>query len=160
MEAHLTIQAIKTTTEPEIPWRPQQGETLREFFAFIWWSLADGPLDQPLAIANRWTARRQALESFESLQRIGPGQEIVEAAIARVRVTLIEISKLQRAAVENPDNVMEVSDIMRSIEWMTQHAEAYAARQERARDFSRLNPDERETVMKAFQILERLDRET
>lgn len=148
------------TVEPQIPWRPQPGETLREFLAWAWWALADGPLDRPLAQVNSWTERRHALEAYESLQRVSPGQEIVEAAIARVRITLIELAKLQRSVLENPDNVMETSEIMNSIDWMTKHAEAYAARQERARDFTRLDPDERETVMQAFKILERLDQTT
>ena len=138
------------------PWRPQPGESMVEHLAFVHWAMHEGELRADLANKFNWAVRRQAWETYEALDSIPPEEMATEAALARVRVTLTEIMKLQRAVLESPDCVLEPREVMAGVEWLTTEARIWSERKSDVLDWSSLTPDEREIMLQAKEIQDRL----
>lgn len=145
------VRAVKPAA-----WRPQKGESLEDWVAFIWWALADGKLRNDLAQDHDWAHRRQVLETYEVLAEIPAGQAGQESAISRVRIVLAEIKKLEAQVLSTPNQVLEHSEIFKGVDWMMTAAEGMAQRAAAQLDWSSLDPEEREIMLKAKRIQDRL----
>lgn len=141
---------------PPPAWKPQDGEELFEHLAFLHWCLQGGPLDHDLANRFRWAERRQIIETYEGLEAIPANEMATESAITRVRIVFAEISKLQQKVLATPDTVLDTREIMSGVEWMTQASRDFADRRADLLDWSSLTPEERETMLAAKEIQERL----
>jgi hypothetical protein len=133
------------------------GETPRNHLAFFAWCL--GYVEQPdpeLARVYEWTSRRLALETMIGVASVPLDDMPAEAAVARVQIGFAEMSKLRNRALSTPENVLDVGDIMRTSEWMIEAAAGLEARRKRSLDWSRCTPEERETLLRAKAIQDRL----
>ncbi len=137
-------------------WRAQPGETVQEHLHFLHWALCGGPIKEDLASRYMWTERKNVIDSYEALESIPPGEAAFEAALQRVQITFVEIGKLRRRVLEEPDNVLSVGEIMSSIDWVTEKSEAYARARAESMNFESLTPEEREVMLQAKRIQDRL----
>lgn len=147
---------VKSTDNVLTPWRMQPNETLEDWIAFIWWCLADGELNEELAANFKWSERRKVIETFETLHSIRPEDMGAEAALSRVQITFVEIMKLRQKSFESPDQVIDTGEIMKSIEWMINASAGLDARRSSRLDWSKCTPEERECLLQAKGIMDRM----
>lgn len=139
--------------------RMQPGETPWEHLQFLYWACGEGDLVPELADRFDWAQRRTVIASFEGFEGLEPDEQMVEAAMMRVRIVLSEVAKLQTHVISSPDNVLTPTEIFAGVEWMMEKREAYAERRSNMLDWSSLTPEEREIMIQAKEIQDRLIRE-
>ena len=76
--------------------------------------------------------------------------------MSRVRVTLVEMMKLERRSMSTPEQVLSEEGIFKSLQFLQESAAGMEARKAASMDWSKLTPDERETMIAAKQIQDRL----
>ena len=110
-----------------------------------------------MAARHRWTERKNVLDQFEALEAVSPNDQVLEATLKRVRVTFLEMNKLERKSLENPDdNVLSTREILDSITWLAQQSKDFAAARANMLDWSDTTPEEREILLQAAKIQDRL----
>jgi hypothetical protein len=137
-------------------WRAQPKEEEIFHLKFLWWAFGGGELDDHLSRRFNWAERRLTIETYEGLEGLTPGEMGMEAAMARVRITLVEIMKLQSKVMSDPDSQLQVSEVMNGIEWMISAQQGIVDRKAQRMDWKGLSPEEREIMLKAKEIQDRL----
>ncbi len=156
-----TSHSITRTTPAEIPtppsaWRAQPNEPPGAHLAFLWWALCEGELREEYAARWDWARRRQVIETFEGLASVSLADMGAEAAAARVRIAFAEIMKLQARSFESPDNVLSAQETFQQVQWMQEASIGLLERRAAALDWSKLTPEDRETMIAAKRIQDRL----
>ena len=151
---HVSTDLALTTATPA--WRKQVNESDEDYFAFLWWVFNQGDLKTDLAENHNWAGRAQTIQTYESLEAVDPSEQGYEAAIARVRITLTEILKLQNRVMSSPENQLDVKEIMSNVDWMTDVAQGISERKAKRLDWTQCTPEERETLLQAKAIQDRL----
>lgn len=146
----------RSTATPPSPWRPHPGESVEQFLHFVLWLIDVGPVVEDLAQRYQWAHRRKTIETFEALNAIPAKDVPVEAAIGRVQIVLAEILKLRAHVMSTPENVLDTREIMQGIDWLLDAQQGMLERAERAIDWSKLTPAEREIMIQAADIQDRL----
>lgn len=147
--------ALATTERPLPPWAPRADETAEEHLAFLYWVFHDGALDEALAGRHDWTRRAQGLQSLEAAQGTH-AEQATGAAIQQVEILIVEMQKLHKAVIESPGNVLSPKDVFDRMEWLTDTIQGLQERNAAMADWSALTPEERDIMIKAAEIQERL----
>ena len=137
-------------------WRRQVNESEEDYFAFLWWVFNSGDLKTDLAENHAWAERAQTIQTYESLESVDPSEQGYEAALARVRITLTEILKLQNRVMSSPENQLDTKEIMSNVDWMTDVAQGISERKAKRLDWAKCTPEERATMLEAKAIQDRL----
>lgn len=122
----------------------------------MWWALAGGPLREALSVKHMWAQRKQVIDTLDAMAEIPLGEQGLEAAHARVRIAFVEMMKLQREVMSTPVRCLETPELMRSVDWMMEAVQGLESRRAASLDWTKLEPEEREIMLQAKSIQDRL----
>jgi enamine deaminase RidA (YjgF/YER057c/UK114 family) len=149
------MTAITRAATPAPPWAPRPGETPEEHLAFLYWHHHGGPLDEALAARHDWTSRAQALTTLAEHSGTH-AEQATKAAIQQVEILIAEMGKLHASVVSNPNSVLSPRDVFDRMEWLTSTIQGLQERNASMMDYSALSPEDREIMIRAAEIQERL----
>ena len=138
------------------PFRKLPDESEWDHLQFLYWALSSGDLVEELAARYDWARRKAVIHAYEGFAELDPNEQIQEAGRKQVRVILAEVAKLEYQVLSNPDPILKPSDVFHGVDWALTKQEAYAERRASMLDWSVLTPEEREIMIKAKDIQDRL----
>lgn len=143
-------------TLPIAPWRRQRGESRKAHLHFLAWCFCECELVERWAERWQWAERRQAIETLEGVALMSLTDMGAEAAVSRVQIAFAEIQKLRHRVFTTPDQVLANGEIFDQAQWIQDAALGVMDRRSAKLDWTSLTPDEREIMIKAKRIQDRL----
>lgn len=138
------------------PFRKLPDESEWDHMQFLFWALSSGDLIEDLAVRHDWARRRAVIQAYEGFAELDPSEQIQEAGRKQVRIILAEVAKLEYHVMSNPDPMLKPSDVFHGVDWALTKQEAYAERRASMLDWSKLSAEEREIMIRAKDIQDRL----
>lgn len=156
MSTTLATSPVQSSPLKPSAWRRQKNEPEGAHLAFLWWALCEGELRPEYATKWEWAKRRKTIETYEGFESIDPGELALDAVMARVQIVFVEVMKLRELSLSTADAVLDPGQIFASLEWLQDAAQGQIARRAAVLDWKALTPDEREIMIKAKRIQDRV----
>jgi hypothetical protein len=141
---------------PIAPWRRQRGEPAKAHLHFLAWCFCECELVESWAERWQWAERRQAIETLEGVALLSLSDMGAESAVARVQIAFAEIKKLQHRVFSSPDQILANGEVFQQAQWIQEAALGVMDRRAAKLDWSSLTPEDREIMIKAKRIQDKL----
>lgn len=136
------------------PWRPLPNESTADYIRFWLWLGCGGEIGDAAERFN-WASRRQSIETYEAVHTMSPQELTQHGAVALVQTAAVEALKLRQASFSSPSPVMSPKESLEGLKFGAA-AEGIWAQEARAVDYSQCSHEDRECLIRAKEILDRL----